>query len=75
MFSLPYFSTAWGSRYINNFLDMDNRIKRVYIQADAQFRMNPDDIKLLYARNGAGEMVPFSSFASARWAWGSRSSP
>jgi len=65
------FSTAWGSRYINNFLDTDNRIKRVYVQADAQFRMNPDDIKLLYARNGAGEMVPFSSFASARWAWGS----
>ncbi|MEF9927122.1 MAG: efflux RND transporter permease subunit [Massilia sp.] len=65
------FSTAWGSRYINNFLDTDNRIKRVYVQADAQFRMNPDDIKLLYARNSAGEMVPFSSFASARWAWGS----
>jgi multidrug efflux pump len=65
------FSTAWGSRYINNFLDTDNRIKRVYVQADAKFRMNPDDIKLLYARNGAGEMVPFSSFASARWAWGS----
>ncbi|TXG00835.1 efflux RND transporter permease subunit [Massilia arenae] len=67
------FSTAWGSRYINNFLDMDNRIKRVYIQADAQFRMNPDDIKLLHVRNGQGDMVPFSSFASARWSWGSPS--
>jgi len=65
------FSTAWGSRYINNFLDTDNRIKRVYVQADAQFRMNPEDIRYLYARNGAGQMVPFSSFASARWAWGS----
>lgn len=65
------FSIAWGSRYINNFLDTDNRIKRVYVQADAPFRMNPDDIRHLYARNGAGEMVPFSSFATARWAWGS----
>ena len=65
------FSIAWGSRYINNFLDTDNRIKRVYVQADAPFRMNPDDLRHLYARNGAGEMVPFSSFATARWAWGS----
>ncbi|HEX8603612.1 MAG TPA: efflux RND transporter permease subunit, partial [Pseudoduganella sp.] len=64
------FSTAWGSRYINNFFDTDNRIKRVYVQADAQFRMNPDDIRLLHVRNGAGDMVPFSAFASARWAWG-----
>ena len=65
------FSTAWGSRYINNFLDTDNRIKRVYIQADAPFRMNPDDLRHLYARNGEGAMVPFSSFATARWTWGS----
>ena len=64
------FSTAWGSRYINNFFDTDNRIKRVYVQADAQFRMNPDDIKLLYVRNKAGAMVPFSAFASAQWSWG-----
>lgn len=65
------FSTAWGSRYINNFLDTDNRIKRVYVQAEARYRMNPDDIRHLYARTADGRMVPFSSFASARWAWGS----
>jgi multidrug efflux pump len=64
------FSTAWGSKYINNFFDTDNRIKRVYVQADNQFRMNPDDIKLLYVRNDAGAMVPFSTFASAEWSWG-----
>ncbi|MBB3221112.1 efflux RND transporter permease subunit [Pseudoduganella umbonata] len=64
------FSTAWGSRYINNFLDTDNRIKRVYVMADAQFRMNPDDIRYLHVRNGAGTMVPFPAFASARWTWG-----
>ncbi|CDG83944.1 efflux RND transporter permease subunit [Janthinobacterium agaricidamnosum] len=64
------FSTAWGARYINNFFDADNRIKRVYVQADAQFRMNPDDLKLLYVRNKEGGMVPFSSFATAKWSWG-----
>ncbi|GGY36460.1 efflux RND transporter permease subunit [Pseudoduganella albidiflava] len=64
------FSTAWGSRYINNFLDTDNRIKRVYVMADAPFRMNPDDIRFLHVRNAAGTMVPFSAFASARWTWG-----
>src|SRR6267143_1252098 len=38
------FSIAWGSRYVNNFLDTDNRIKRVYVQADAPYRMNPEDL-------------------------------
>jgi multidrug efflux pump len=64
------FSTAWGSRYVNNFFDTDNRIKKVYVQSDAQYRMNPDDLKLLYVRNKAGGMVPFSAFASAVWTWG-----
>ncbi|HEX4331686.1 MAG TPA: efflux RND transporter permease subunit, partial [Usitatibacter sp.] len=45
------FSAAWGSRYVNNFLDTDNRIKRVYVQADAPFRMNPEDLNKLYVRN------------------------
>jgi len=64
------FSIAWGSRFVNNFLDSDNRIKRVYVQADAPFRMNPEDLKLLYVRNNKGAMVPFSSFATGEWAYG-----
>ena len=64
------FSYAWGSRYVNNFLDTDNRIKRVYVQADAQFRMNPEDLNLLYVRNAKGVMVPFSSFATGTWTYG-----
>jgi len=64
------FSTAWGAKYVNNFFDTDNRIKRVYVQADARFRMNPDDIRLLHVRNADGQMVPFSSFAKAEWSWG-----
>jgi multidrug efflux pump len=64
------FSYAWGSRYVNNFLDTDNRIKRVYVQADAQFRMNPEDLSLLYVRNAKGTMVPFSSFSSGQWTYG-----
>jgi multidrug efflux pump len=65
------FSMAWGSRYVNNFLDTDGRIKRVYVQADAPFRMNPDDLKGLYVRNTNGSMVPFTSFASGSWTYGS----
>jgi hydrophobe/amphiphile efflux-1 (HAE1) family protein len=64
------FSIAWGSRFVNNFLDTDNRIKRVYVQADAPFRMNPDDLKLLYVRNSKGAMVPFSTFATGEWTYG-----
>jgi len=65
------FSIAWASNYVNNFLDTDNRIKKVYVQADGPFRMNPQDLNLYYVRNAQGNMVPFSSFASGRWIYGS----
>jgi multidrug efflux pump len=63
-------SSAWGSDYVNDFIDR-GRVKRVYIQADAPFRMLPGDLEKWYARNGDGRMVPFSSFATARWTYGS----
>jgi multidrug efflux pump len=56
---------------VNNFLDTDNRIKRVYVQADAPFRMNPEDLNILFVRNSKGTMTPFSSFAKGRWTYGS----
>jgi multidrug efflux pump len=64
------FSIAWGSRYVNNFLDTDNRIKKVYVQADAPFRMDPSDLDKLFVRNSSGGMVPFSSFATTQWTYG-----
>ncbi|MGY3868986.1 efflux RND transporter permease subunit [Aeromonas crassostreae] len=63
-------SAAWGSSYVNDFMDR-NRVKKVYMQADAPFRMNPEDLKLWYVRNGEGKMVPFSAFASTQWSYGS----
>ncbi|HEU5080325.1 MAG TPA: efflux RND transporter permease subunit [Opitutaceae bacterium] len=63
-------SAAWGSAYVNDFIDR-GRVKKVYLQADAPFRMQPEDIYRWYTRNSAGEMVPFSSFATARWTLGS----
>jgi multidrug efflux pump len=65
------FSIAWASRYVNNFLDTDGRIKRVFLQADAPFRMNPEDLRSLYVRNSQGSMVEFTSFARGKWDWGS----
>lgn len=62
--------TAWGSSYINDFLH-EGRIKRVYMQGDAPFRMLPEDISMWYVRNGSGQMVPFSTFATAHWTYGS----
>jgi multidrug efflux pump len=59
-------STAWGSNYVNDFVH-EGRIKKVYLQADAPFRMQPEDIKQWYVRNGGGEMVPFSTFTSGHW--------
>ncbi|MFQ2102725.1 efflux RND transporter permease subunit [Aeromonas sanarellii] len=63
-------SAAWGSSYVNDFVDR-GRVKKVYLQADAPFRMNPEDLKLWYVRNSAGQMVPFSAFASTEWSFGS----
>ena len=62
--------TAWGSAYVNDFID-NNRIKKVYLQADAPYRMMPDDLDHWYVRNNKGEMVSFSSFSSAKWEYGS----
>ncbi len=63
-------SAAFGSAYVNDFIQ-GGRVKRVYIQADAPYRMLPKDLEKLYVRNTAGKMVPFSSFASGRWTSGS----
>src|SRR5512137_1189817 len=63
-------SAAFGSAYVNNFIQ-GGRVKRVFLQADAPYRMLPKDIEKLYVRNTAGKMVPFSSFASSHWTSGS----
>ena len=62
-------SAAFGSAYINEFVQ-GGRVKRVYIQADAPYRMLPKDLEKIYVRNTKGEMVPFSSFASGHWTSG-----
>ena len=59
-------STVWGSSYADDFLDK-GRVKKVYVQGDAPFRMVPEDMEKWFFRNSKGEMVPFSSFASAHW--------
>ncbi|NLX99219.1 MAG: efflux RND transporter permease subunit, partial [Rhodopirellula sp.] len=63
-------SAAFGSAYVNDFIQ-GGRIKRVYVQADAPFRMLPKDVEKLYVRNTAGKMVPFTSFATGYWTTGS----
>jgi multidrug efflux pump len=63
-------SVAWGGQYIDDFIDR-GRVKRVYVRADAPFRMTPEDFTLWSVRNSEGRMVPFSSFASSRWTYGS----
>jgi len=61
---------AWGGQYIDDFIDR-GRVKRVYVQADAPFRMVPEDFRLWSVRNNEGEMVPFPAFASSYWDYGS----
>ena len=63
-------SAAWGSAYVNDFLEK-GRIKKVYVQGEARFRMLPSDLDRWYVRNDNGQMVPFSAFATGRWSFGS----
>jgi len=63
-------ASAWGGSYVNDFINR-GRVKKVYMQADAPFRMQLEDLNKLYARNAKGSMVPFSAFSSGEWSFGS----
>ncbi|MFI4868563.1 MAG: efflux RND transporter permease subunit [Steroidobacterales bacterium] len=63
-------SVAWGGRYIDDFIDR-GRVKHVVVQADAPFRMVPEDFNRWYVRNSAGSMVSVASFANSHWSYGS----
>jgi multidrug efflux pump len=62
-------AVAWGGAYIDDFIDR-GRVKRVYMQADAPFRMSPEDFRRWSVRGSNGQMVPVSSFADWRWEYG-----
>jgi multidrug efflux pump len=63
-------ATAWGSSYVNDFIDR-GRVKKVFLQGAADSRMAPEDLSKWYVRNSKGDMVPFSAFASSHWSYGS----
>jgi multidrug efflux pump len=63
-------ATAWGSSYVNDFIDR-GRVKKVFLQGAADSRMAPEDLNKWYVRNAKGDMVPFAAFASSHWSYGS----
>ena len=62
-------STAWAGQYVNDFVD-EGRIKRVYVQGEADARAVPSDIEKWRVRNASGGLVPFSNFVDASWTYG-----
>ena len=60
-------SVAWGGLYVNDFVDR-NRVKRVFVQADAPYRSRPEDLSAWYVRSDNGGMAPFSAFSTVTWA-------
>ncbi len=62
-------SAAFASAYVNDFIQ-GGRVKRAFVQAEAPFRMKPEDLEKLHVRNAQGKMVPFSAFSSGRWVYG-----
>lgn len=59
-------STSIGSEYIGKFPNL-GRMQNIWVQADANFRMNVESILKLHTRNASGELVPLSSFVTANW--------
>ena len=66
-------SAALGSSYINDFPNQ-GRLQRVVVQADAQARMQPEQVLALPVLNNKGQVVPLSTFASTRWITGAMQS-
>jgi len=62
-------NAALGGVYVNDFIN-NTRVKKVYMQGDAPYRMNPEDIMKWYVRNSDDDMVPFSAFATTNWTFG-----
>lgn len=63
-------ATAWGGSYIDDYIDR-GRVKRVYLQGAAPFRMVPEDFDRWSVRSSSGEMTPISSIATSHWEYGS----
>lgn len=62
-------STAFGGSYVDDFI-YGGRVKRVYMEGDTPYRMQPEDLNDWYIRNASGDMVPFSAFATTHWTTG-----
>ncbi|MCB1471620.1 MAG: efflux RND transporter permease subunit [Rhodobiaceae bacterium] len=62
-------AVAWAGRYVNDFVDR-GRIKKVYVQGEADARRDPTDIERWRIRNASGGLVPFSNFAQGNWRFG-----
>ncbi len=57
--------TFLGGSYVNDFSRFGRQWK-VFVQAEARDRIQPNDIRKFYVRNGKGEMVPLSSFVTVK---------
>ncbi len=65
-------SSAWAGSYVNDFIDR-GRVKKVYIQGDAEYRGAPSDLQHWYVRGDGDTMTPFSAFAESEWTYGPKS--
>jgi len=59
-------SVTLGSNYVNDYTN-NGRVQQVIIQADAPYRMQPEQILILSVKNRMGQMVPVSTFATLSW--------
>lgn len=59
----------FGSAFANEFV-YNGRSQQVYVQADARYRMTPEDVLALRVPNDMGELVPFSTFVKVEWTAG-----
>lgn len=59
-------SIAWGSAYVDDFIKQ-GKVKKIYVQSEADYRSTPENFNDWYVRNKDGEMIPASSFITTYW--------
>lgn len=62
-------STMLGGSYVNDFVH-NERVKKVFVQGDADVRRTPESLNRIHFRNQYGEMVPFNAVYSTNWTFG-----
>jgi len=63
--AMQTFSVNFGGLYVNDTFQ-EGKVRRVYVQADAESRATPEKLSAIYVKDQSGEQIPLSEFFTVR---------